>query len=133
MHYDGFIGQVQQRARLATRGAAEKAVAATLRTLAERLAGGAAQNLAAQLPGDIGRHLTEGQSAGAAFTLDEFFDKVAEREGVETPEAVWHARCVLDVLEDATGGTLDKVRAQLPPEWDPLFESGSEGQMDTVQ
>ena len=133
MQYEEFIGQVQHRARLATRRDAEKAVQATLHTLAERLAGGAADNLAAQLPADIRCHLTEARSDGAPFTLDEFFGKVAEREGVQTPEAAWHARCVLDVLEDATSGTLDKVRSQLPPEWDPLFASGSEGNMDTVQ
>ena len=133
MQYEEFIGQVQHRARLATRRAAEKAVEATLQTLAERLAGGAAGNLAAQLPPDIGRHLAETRADGVSLNLDQFFDKVAEREGVETPEAVWHARCVIDVLEDATSGTLDKIREQLPPEWDPLFESGSEGGMDTVR
>ncbi len=133
MQYEEFVGQVQHRARLATRPAAEKAVEATLRTLAERLTGGAAGNLAAQLPADIGRHLTGARADGVELTLDAFFEKVAEREGVQTPEAVWHARCVLDVLEDATSGTLAKVRSQLPPEWNPLFESGSQGNMDTVQ
>ncbi len=50
MEHDEFIGQAQHRARLASRGEAERATRATLETLAERISDGAAQNLAAQLP-----------------------------------------------------------------------------------
>jgi uncharacterized protein (DUF2267 family) len=50
MKHDAFIGQVQHHARLDSRGAAERATRATLETLAERLAGGEANDLAAQLP-----------------------------------------------------------------------------------
>ena len=50
MQYDQFIGEVQNRARLPSEGEAIAAVRATLQTLAERLAGGATDNLAAQLP-----------------------------------------------------------------------------------
>jgi uncharacterized protein (DUF2267 family) len=129
MQYDEFIGQVQHRARMSSRREAERAVEATLQTLAERLVGGAAGNLAAQLPPDLGRLLTEAESTGREFGLREFFELVAEREGVDPPKAAYHARCVIDVLKDATQGVLDKVRAQLPDEWDPLFEAGSEGEM----
>lgn len=132
MQYDEFIGQVQHRARLASRRAAERAVEATLRTFGGRLAGGAAENLAAQLPPDIGCHLAELREDGGSLTLDAFFKQVAELEGVEIAEATWHARCVMDVLADATTGTLELVRDQLPPEWNPLFESGSDGGMDTA-
>ncbi len=54
MKHDEFIGQMQYRARLSSRGAAERATRATLETLAERLAGGEARDLAAQLPPEIG-------------------------------------------------------------------------------
>lgn len=50
MDHDEFIGQVQHRARLSSRGDAQTAVRATLETLAERLAGGEPSDLAAQLP-----------------------------------------------------------------------------------
>ena len=56
MEHDEFIGQVQHRARLGSRGDAERATRATLETLAERIADGAANNLAAQLPNEIGEH-----------------------------------------------------------------------------
>ena len=55
MKHDEFIGQVQHRARLSSRGEAERATRATLETLAERLAGGEEQDLAAQLPAEFDR------------------------------------------------------------------------------
>lgn len=50
MKHDEFIGQVQHRAHLSSRGDAELATRATLETLAERLAGREPLNAAAQLP-----------------------------------------------------------------------------------
>jgi uncharacterized protein (DUF2267 family) len=57
MKHDECIGQGQHRARLSSRGEAERATRATLETLAERLVGGEAKDLAAQLPPEIGEHL----------------------------------------------------------------------------
>jgi uncharacterized protein (DUF2267 family) len=62
MKHDEFIGQVQHRARLRSRGAAERATRVTLETLAERLVGGEANDLASQLPLEIGHHLRGGVS-----------------------------------------------------------------------
>jgi len=129
MQYDEFIGEVQHRARLSSHGEAEDAVRATLSCLAERLAGGAAENLAAQLPAEIGRHLHGAGGDPERLSPDAFIRRVAEREGVEPPDAAFHIRAVLEVLGDATAGALEKIRAQLPDEYDPLFESGSTGQM----
>jgi uncharacterized protein (DUF2267 family) len=56
MRHDEFIGEVQHRVKLPSRGDAERATRATLETLGERL--GAPDNHAAQLPPEIGRHLT---------------------------------------------------------------------------
>jgi hypothetical protein len=53
MEHDHLIGQVQHRARLASRGEAEVAVRATLQTLEERISEGIYQNLIAQLPQGI--------------------------------------------------------------------------------
>ena len=52
MDHDSFIGEVQNRAELASRGEALSATRATLETLGERLQEGQATNLAAQLPED---------------------------------------------------------------------------------
>jgi uncharacterized protein (DUF2267 family) len=135
VNHDEFIGQVQSRARLASRGDAERATRATLETLGERLSGGAAQNLAAQLPTEIGEHLrrvsTSEEATGDSFSLDEFFDRVAERENAEVPEAAFHARTVIEVAAEATtGGVVTKVREQLPDDFNRLFEAGSTGRMN---
>jgi uncharacterized protein (DUF2267 family) len=68
--------------------------------------------------------------------INEFFSRVHSREGggVDLPEAVYHARVVLEVLQEAVSpGIITKVRQELPAEFDPLFESGSRGQMDVPQ
>ena len=135
MKHDEFIGQVQHRARLSSRGAAERATRATLETLAERLAGGEAKDLAAQLPLEIAEHLRGQWSAlGERFSLDEFFRRVSLREGVDLSDAVFHARAVIEVLNEAVSrGEMDDVRAQLPTEFDRLFESGSTGHMPEAE
>ncbi len=128
MKYDEFIGQVQGRARLGTTQDAVKATRATLEVLSQRLAGGEADDLAAQLPEEIGRYMQGSGPIGQRFGLDEFFQRVSHKEGVDLPQATHHARAVISVLvEAATPGEIEDVRAQLPDEFDPLFEAGSEG------
>ena len=131
MDHDRFIGQVQDRARLDSRGSAERATRATLETVGERLDAGAAGNLAAQLPTELGEHLRRtGSGPAEQMDLQGFLTRVSEREQVDYPEAVFHARCVVEVLDEATTGSLTgKVREQLPSDFDPLFESGSTGSL----
>jgi uncharacterized protein (DUF2267 family) len=129
MQHDEFLGAVQHRGRMASRQEAERAIEATLGTLAERLAGGAAGNLAAQLPPETAAAMRDVEFA-EAFSMDEFFARISRREGVDLPKSVHHARAVIDVLKDAVAdGAMAHVRAQLPQEWGRLFESGSEGEM----
>lgn len=131
MQHDEFIGQVQNRARLSSRGDAELATRATLETLAERLAGGEPFNAAAQLPRGIAEYLRhEYAGSGERFSLDEFFRRVSQRESVGLPDAVHHARVVIEVLSEAiSSGEINDIRSQLPSEFDPLFEAGSQGRM----
>lgn len=131
MEYQDFIGQVQHQARLPTQGDAARAICATFETLGERLTEDEASHLAAQLPRGIGDYLRLARKT-ERFSVDEFYRRVADREGagVGLPDAVYHARAVLSVLQDAaTQGEIDDVRGQLPDEFDALFESGSEGRM----
>ena len=129
MQYDEFIGKVQSRARLASNGEAVRATRATLEVLAERLFAGEAENLAAQLPGEIAYYIRQVDKS-ERFGLDDFFGRVSEHEGVDLPEAIHHARAVVSVLNEAVSkGEIDDIRAQLPVEFNPLFESGSEGEM----
>lgn len=113
--------------------AAEQATRATLETLGERLYGGAAENLAAQLPHEIGEHLRRASAArGEQLDLGDFFARVTELSatGVDAPAAVFHARCVLEVVDEATTGKLmGKLQEQLPDEYRRLFSAGSTGRM----
>ncbi len=129
MQYDQFVGQVHNRGRFASDGDAMRAIHATLETLGERLFGGEADNLAAQLPPELGHYLRE-PAVSESFSLDEFFNRVALREGVDLPIAVYHARVVIEVLKEAVSPALmDKVLDQLPEEYDSVFKAGSQGKL----
>ncbi len=122
MNYDEFVGQVQNRARLASKGEAVAAIRATLMTLTERLFGQEVEDLASQLPTEIAWYMRQVEEK-EKFGLNEFFKRVTEREGVDYPEAVYHARVVMEVVGEAVSkGEIDDIRAQLPPEFSKLFE-----------
>jgi uncharacterized protein (DUF2267 family) len=133
MEHDRFIGLVQDRAQLDSRGAAEVATRATLETLAERLAGNEPSNLAAQLPQGIADNLEHIWSGmGESFSMDEFFQRVSQRENADLPDAVYHSRVVIEVLQEAISeGEMNDIRDQLLPEYAPLLEAGSQGEMPT--
>jgi uncharacterized protein (DUF2267 family) len=134
LKYDEFIGQVRHRARLGSHAEAERATRATLETLAERLAGGEAHDLAAQLPPELARYLELPDAGiGAKLTLDEFFELVSEREGVDLPDAMFHARIVIGLLTEAVSmGEIEDVRAQLPAAFAQLFKVENEGDLPEV-
>jgi uncharacterized protein (DUF2267 family) len=135
MQHDEFVGQVQARARLADTGRAESAIRATLETLGERIPEGLAENLAAQLPREIGEHLRRtvafgGTGTGERFDRNEFIRRVAERAGMDEPQAVFAARVVFELVDEATqGGIMQRVRDALPADLAELSRSGSQGQM----
>jgi uncharacterized protein (DUF2267 family) len=64
------------------------------------------------------------------YTLNPSFEKVADREGIDLPASTHHARAVISVLQEAVsaGGIMD-VRDQLSDEFDPMIDSGSEGEL----
>ena len=66
------------------------------------------------------------------LSLDDFFKRVGAREGgsTELPDAVFHARCVMEVLQLAvTPGLVEKLHEVLPAEFEPLLE-GSQGRLE---
>src|SRR5256885_4457893 len=119
MKHDEFIGRVQHYARLASRGDAERATRATLETLGERLAGGEPKDLAAQLPPEIAQYLEQAYTGiQEKFSLDEFFWRVSQREGVDLTESTYHARIVIALLSEVvTMGEIEDIRAQLPEDF----------------
>lgn len=58
MKYDEFIRHVQSAAHLYSRQAAKQVTHATLETVAERIVGNEASQLAAQLPAELGQYLS---------------------------------------------------------------------------
>jgi uncharacterized protein (DUF2267 family) len=121
MKGEQFIAEVRNLAELANDEEAQKATRATLETLRERLAGNEPSNLAAQLPPKVASYV-EGSGSGEPFSVDEFYDRVAQKEGVDHDEAVKHARAVATVVQTAvTGGEVDDVRSQLGNEYGELF------------
>jgi uncharacterized protein (TIGR00106 family) len=102
---------------------AHDAICATLETLGERLFGEEARHLAAQLPPGLDAYLRLAK-AKDTFDLDDFYRRVAAREGagVDLPQAVYHARAVVSVLQEAVSpGEMRDVREQLPAEYAALF------------
>ncbi|HEX6086930.1 MAG TPA: DUF2267 domain-containing protein [Thermoanaerobaculia bacterium] len=120
MNHDEFVGQVQHRAHLASRGDAELIIRATFETLGERLQSESAQHVAAQLPPELGRHLRDRKFEH--LSVHDFCARVAEREHADVAKATFHARCVYDTLRDAISpGAVGKIERQLPEEFTRLL------------
>lgn len=123
MTHDEFVGHVQHRAHLPSRGDAEAIIRVTLETLAQRLQPRAAAHVAAQLPPEIGRHLL-GAAQFEHMGLKEFHDRIADREKHNVQKSIFHAQCVFDVLCEAISpGAVHKLKLQLPAEFHVLFEA----------
>src|SRR5438876_6383561 len=120
MTFDHFVGQVQHRAQLASTDEALRAIRCTFETLAERLDFGETKDLAAQLPRELAAYFAV-QEHSKRFSLDEFFKHVSEREQVDLPKSIHHARVVVELLREAvSAGEIRDVRAQLPEDWNAL-------------
>jgi uncharacterized protein (DUF2267 family) len=124
--YDRFIANVAERAGT-SREDAQALALATLETLAERVTGGEAQDLAAQLPKPLKDAVPE-RPAGTAesFDLQEFERRVARRAGVAQDSVESGIRAVFQTLSEAvTTGEWDDVLAQLPAEFAPLASASA--------
>jgi uncharacterized protein (DUF2267 family) len=121
-----FIAEVKNLAELGSDEDAQKATRATLETLRERLAGEELLDLAAQLPPEIAPYV-EGAGGRESFSVEEFYERVARKEGVSNDEAIRHARTVATVLQTAvTGGELEDIRSQLGNGYEEIFgQTGS--------
>lgn len=121
---DEFLSDVQWFTDLESPEAAHKATIATLQTLGERISRGEAEDVATYLPQECAEALTESATDDPQdYSVDEFVDRVADQEGVNADEAQTHIQAVTTVLtQTASNRELRNVWAQLPPEYEPLFE-----------
>jgi uncharacterized protein (DUF2267 family) len=133
MQHDEFIGQVQARGKLDSRGQAERVTRSVLETIGERIPDGLADNLAAQLPHEIGEHLRrtvqpDKHGTGEHLDLKEFVSRVEQKSGLDRPQAVYASRVVWEVTSEATqGAVMTKVRDALPADVREIVTVGSAG------
>jgi uncharacterized protein (DUF2267 family) len=127
MHYASFLTTVEQVGGI-TREEAQRAIEATLRTLAERITGGEARDIAAFLPNEVRHDLADTPEEAERFDLEEFYRRVAERAGVDRKTAAALARAVFVALGVAVApGELRDMAAQLPAEYEPLLQAAGIG------
>lgn len=120
MQYQQFLTRVAEEAGV-SEDEADDAARATMQTLGERLAGGEAGDLAAELPPELSEPLESVEIDSDRFDADEFCRRVADREEVSEDEAREHAEAVLHALRDAvTPGEWEDVAEQLPADYASL-------------
>jgi uncharacterized protein (DUF2267 family) len=115
---DSFVKRVARRAALEP-ASAHRATEAVLETLGERIAAGEADDLADALPAGLRPALQRGEerTRGKAerMSLDEFIERVGDREGVPYEDALDHTRAVLATLREALPEKeLSDLLAELP-------------------
>lgn len=124
MDYQTFVARVARLTGTAEDRAATL-TAATLETLAERLTGGEALDLAAQLPKPLWGTLRPHPRTEAAerFGAAEFVARVARRADCDENTARAGASAVFATLREAiTGGEFSQVVVQLPRDYRDLVE-----------
>ncbi|NMI01235.1 DUF2267 domain-containing protein [Pseudonocardia acidicola] len=122
MKHDEFIRRVSERAHVSAEQA-DTLGRAVLQTLAERITGGEADDLAAQLPPELQEPLRRPRKAPAdPFGLDEFLRRVGERAGVDGELALRGTRAVLHTLRDTLPHKeFEDMVSQLPTEYRELL------------
>ncbi|MCW2804494.1 MAG: hypothetical protein QOF52_2785 [Propionibacteriaceae bacterium] len=120
MKSDEFTEQVAGRADVGF-DKARALTEATLQTLAERISGGEALDLAAQLPEELKAALTSAPETAERFGVNEFVRRVAERAGVDEDTARKGVAAVMTTIRQAvTSGEFDDITSQLPQEFNTL-------------
>lgn len=125
MTREKFLHDVAERASLPNQDDAAKVVKATLQTLGERIVGGEARDLAAQLPDGVKDGLLDtagGDADAESFPADEFVHRVATRLNTDEDRARALAETVFSVLEETvTLGELQDVSGQLTDDYAGLL------------
>lgn len=127
MHYPEFIHQAKAALSVESERDVLDITRAFLHTLTAHLAGNAADNLGAQLPGpllDIIREVApEDRDQGERFKLTEFYQRVANKLGVDTATGERYTQQFMSVLKlMVTEGELHKIKVTLSDDYAPLFE-----------
>lgn len=126
MNQPEFIDAVADRANT-TADRAEVLARATLETLADRISGGEAEDLAAELPEPLQGSLRRPPDKQAErFGLEQFVRRTADRAGVDTTQAKEGVRAVLTTVREAVSGSeFRDFMSELPKEYRDVIESTS--------
>ncbi|CEJ42813.1 DUF2267 domain-containing protein [Umezakia ovalisporum] len=123
MEYKEFITHVQSVAQSNSREEAERATRATLETLTERIPREETNEIAAELPQELGQYLQgrEGEPS-ESFNLQEFISRVSQRENIEPTTTAIHVRAVFAVLQNAIKPEkFAKFHDYFPHDYEELF------------
>jgi uncharacterized protein (DUF2267 family) len=121
-NYTRFIATVEREADV-PHDQAERAVTATLETLAERISGGEAHDLAEQLPPQLQRLVDRHAGDGPRpLSAEDFFQRVQLREQVPIMEAEDHVRAVFAALRQTIDPKeIADLASELPRELEMLL------------
>jgi uncharacterized protein (DUF2267 family) len=121
--YDEFITKVGGRADVSLE-TADALTAATLQTLAERISGGEAAQVATYLPEELRTHLTGAEELAQRFGSEAFVRRVAERARTDPERAESGIRAVFATLREETPRQeLEDVLTQLPKDYSRLVSA----------
>lgn len=131
MEYTEFITHVQSLAQSNSREEAEVATRATLETVRELIPKDEAQELAAQIPPELGKYLRGKETeASQSFHLQEFIERASQKENIEPTTAAMHVRAVFAVLQNAvTPEKFKKFHAYFTHDYEELFATSSTSEM----
>jgi uncharacterized protein (DUF2267 family) len=123
VRYGHLVEQVQERAGLPTLLQADRVTRSVLAVLGLRLAACPNRRLAARLPSPLAAEMSE-ETAGEQFGVEEFYQRIADREGSVPEVARLHAQVVIGVLQEtmAVSEFADIVEA-LPAEYEDALDS----------
>jgi uncharacterized protein (DUF2267 family) len=117
-----FIDSVARRSGTSP-AQAETLTHTTLQTLAERLTGGEARDIATQLPREFRDDLCHAPERAEPFRLAEFLRKVSARAGVDGSGADRSVLAVFKAIcQDVSSDEFHDMMAQLPEEFPDVRE-----------
>lgn len=132
MEYDQIIEEIGRAAGGLSRDEAERAAHATLQTLADRLSRNESLHILRELPAELKPWMYTVTDA-AAFGIDDFLTKVAEREDTDLESALRHARAVFFALGDVLSpAEVGQLAASLPQTFDPLVAEAERRYLDIM-
>ncbi|WIV67001.1 DUF2267 domain-containing protein [Natrialbaceae archaeon AArc-T1-2] len=119
---DSFTETIQSRTGLDSREAAQDAIVATLWTLGECIPEPRARAIAEDLSDEFKTALVDAGGTEEVFPIDEFLDRVNDRERrsdhIDEPAASTHVGSVMDALSNRIDRSVWlSVLAGLPPEY----------------